>query len=178
MQRRRTSGGQRWAEFRAVDIRDRAAVFQAVADVRQRFGSLDGMVCNAVAYPEATPLLDLGPAGLKAAADVMVDGTFHCAQAAARAMVEQQEERTSHTPSAAGGGAAAGMGLQAAAGGVVGGAGMCVDGAAGGTGMDVEGDSLDGVPPAPPMAAMEPAMGQCGAPMQTMMAAATRARPM
>jgi len=58
-----------------------------------------------------------------------------------------------------------------------GGAGMCMDegagAAGGGSGMDMEGDSLDGVPPAPPMAAMEPAMGQCGAgaahPMAAMM---------
>ena len=68
-----------------------------------------------------------------------------------------------------GGGAAAGMGLVAAgAVGALGGAGVCAD-AGVVSGMEVEGDSLDGVPPAPPMAAMEPAMGQCGAPMQTMM---------
>ena len=65
----------------AADIRDRGAV-QAVADaIQERFGRLDGLVCN-VGSARPAPLADTTPETLRLMLDVNLAGALYCAQAA------------------------------------------------------------------------------------------------
>jgi 3-oxoacyl-[acyl-carrier protein] reductase len=75
-------------EFRRVDVADREAVGEAVAAVRQRFGSVDVLINNAGITRDAT-LVKMEEAQFDKVVEVNLKGVFNCGQAAARVMVEQ-----------------------------------------------------------------------------------------
>jgi NAD(P)-dependent dehydrogenase (short-subunit alcohol dehydrogenase family) len=73
-----------------TDIADRRSVERMVAAALERFGRIDILVNNAslTGPPAVAAFLDCTAAQLDEIIDVNLKGTFHCAQAVARAMVE------------------------------------------------------------------------------------------
>jgi NAD(P)-dependent dehydrogenase (short-subunit alcohol dehydrogenase family) len=71
----------------ACDVRDRAAVFAAVAQVVERFGSLDCVVANA-GMGAYGPFLELAPEHLEEMIDLNLKGTLYTAAAALPHLVE------------------------------------------------------------------------------------------
>ena len=78
-------GGQ--AEVRHLDIRDREACQEAVADIRARHGRLDILVCNAGVCPPGRVAGDW--AQWERVIDVNLHGTQNCVAAAWDAMIAQ-----------------------------------------------------------------------------------------
>ncbi|MGU3497605.1 SDR family oxidoreductase [Mycobacterium sp. C31M] len=78
------AGGR--AEPVVCDVRDHAAVADAVDAVVARHGRLDALVNNA-AGNFVVPSEDLSPGGWKAVTDIVLNGTFYCTHAAARHML-------------------------------------------------------------------------------------------
>ncbi|MEU6285289.1 SDR family oxidoreductase [Streptomyces sp. NPDC047028] len=74
------------ADAVACDVRDAAAVDDAVDQVAERHGRLDVLVNNA-AGNFVVPGEQLSPGGWKAVIDIVLNGTFHCTRAAARHML-------------------------------------------------------------------------------------------
>ncbi len=72
-----------------ADIRVQSEVQAMIEQVVARWGQLDIMVCNA-GYFHAAPLLETQQADWQRVIDTNVNGTFFCAQAAARVMVGQR----------------------------------------------------------------------------------------
>jgi glucose 1-dehydrogenase len=72
------------------DVSDRARDEAIVAEIVAQFGRLDILVANA-AYSTRVPFLEMTPEMLQRTLDVVVGGTFHCSQFAARQMVRQGE---------------------------------------------------------------------------------------
>ncbi|MCB1183994.1 glucose 1-dehydrogenase, partial [bacterium] len=75
-------------EYRQVNVGDTAAVADAVAAVKDAFGSVDVLINNAGITRDAT-LLKMDEAQFDQVVDVNLKGVFNCGQAAARVMVEQ-----------------------------------------------------------------------------------------
>jgi hypothetical protein len=71
------------ADVVPCDVRDAAAVDDAVEGVVARHGRLDALVNNA-AGNFVVPSEELTPGGWKAVVDIVLTGTFHCTRAAAR----------------------------------------------------------------------------------------------
>jgi len=71
----------------ACDVRDRAAVFAATAQVVERFGSLDCVVANA-GMGAYGPFLELGPELLEAMIDLNLKGTLYTAAATLPHLIE------------------------------------------------------------------------------------------
>ena len=69
------------------DVTDRQSVDALVARVRERHGVLDALVAGA-GVVERSAAIDLDPASWSRVIDVNLNGAFHAAQAAARAMSE------------------------------------------------------------------------------------------
>lgn len=80
----------RSALFVQTDVGDRAAVEALFARAQERFGRLDVLVNNA-AINIRKPLIDLAVEDVARVWAVAQWGVFHCAQLAARRMVEQGE---------------------------------------------------------------------------------------
>lgn len=78
----------REAEFRRVDVSDSSAVGEAVAAVREKFGSVDVLINNAGITRDAT-LMKMEEAQFDQVIEVNLKGVFNCGQACARVMVEQ-----------------------------------------------------------------------------------------
>jgi D-sorbitol dehydrogenase (acceptor) len=72
----------------ALDVRDRAAVESAVAQMVRVWGGIDAVVNNAGIYPDRL-LLDMSEDEWDQVMDINAKGTFLVAQAAARQMVQQ-----------------------------------------------------------------------------------------
>jgi 3-oxoacyl-[acyl-carrier protein] reductase len=79
--------GLRGALGVACDVRDRDAVFAAVAGAVDAFGGLDCVVANA-GIGSYGPFLDMAPERLDAMIDVNLRGTIHTAQAALPHLIE------------------------------------------------------------------------------------------
>jgi NAD(P)-dependent dehydrogenase (short-subunit alcohol dehydrogenase family) len=71
-----------------ADIRVRGEVEAMIAEVLRRWDRLDFMVCNAGCY-RAAPFLDTSEVDWRRVIDTNITGTFFCAQAAARAMIDR-----------------------------------------------------------------------------------------
>lgn len=82
------AGGQ--AEFRQVNVADRASVGNAVAGVKEKYGHVDILINNAGITRDAT-LLKMNEAQFDEVIDVNLKGVFNCGQAIGRVMVEQGE---------------------------------------------------------------------------------------
>ncbi|RJQ81303.1 SDR family NAD(P)-dependent oxidoreductase [Amycolatopsis panacis] len=81
-----------------VDIRDRDAVFAAVAQVEQQLPQLTGLVNNAgVSSP--VPFLEVTDEEWRRVIEVNLHGTFHVTQAAARVMARHRVGRIVHISS-------------------------------------------------------------------------------
>lgn len=80
----------RKALFFQADVADRPAVERMIAETADAFGRLDILVNNA-AMSVRKPLLDLEVADVERVWNVILWGTFHCSQLAARRMVAQGE---------------------------------------------------------------------------------------
>jgi NAD(P)-dependent dehydrogenase (short-subunit alcohol dehydrogenase family) len=81
-----------------VDIRDREAVFTAVARAEQRLPQIAGLVNNAgVSSP--VPFLEVTDAEWRRVVEVNLHGTFHVTQAAARIMARHRVGRIVHIAS-------------------------------------------------------------------------------
>jgi NAD(P)-dependent dehydrogenase (short-subunit alcohol dehydrogenase family) len=74
------------AEVVTCDVRDAAAVTEAVDGVVAQFGGIDAMVNNA-AGNFVCPAEDLSPNGWKAVVDIVLNGTFYGTRAAGRHML-------------------------------------------------------------------------------------------
>ncbi|WP_242888323.1 SDR family oxidoreductase [Actinomadura litoris] len=70
-----------------ADVRDPDAVQAGVAAGLDRFGRIDGLVNNA-AGNFVTPAESLSPNGWRAVVDIVLNGTWNCTSAVARAMIE------------------------------------------------------------------------------------------
>ncbi|EGD55472.1 SDR family oxidoreductase [Gordonia neofelifaecis] len=70
----------------SCDVRDAAAVDEAIDGVAERFGRIDALVNNAAGNFVA-PAENMSPNGWKAVIDIVLNGTFHCTRAAARHML-------------------------------------------------------------------------------------------
>ena len=81
----KASGGQ--AAGYQVDVRDRAEIDAAVADVATRLGPPTILVNNA-GLPGFKPFLEITPQEWQARLDVNLTGTFHCCQAVIPFMLE------------------------------------------------------------------------------------------
>jgi NAD(P)-dependent dehydrogenase (short-subunit alcohol dehydrogenase family) len=75
------------AEVVTCDVRDAAAVDEAVDDTVSSLGRLDALVNNA-AGNFICPAEDLSPNGWKAVVDIVLNGGFYCTRAAARHMLD------------------------------------------------------------------------------------------
>ncbi|MGA2008704.1 MAG: SDR family oxidoreductase, partial [Solirubrobacteraceae bacterium] len=82
----RAAGGQ--ADSLTLDVTSTTDVAAAINFVAAGIGGLDILVNNAGVFPRS-PALDLDEATWDRVLDVNLKGTFFCAQAAARLMVEQ-----------------------------------------------------------------------------------------
>jgi 3-oxoacyl-[acyl-carrier protein] reductase len=82
----RKAGGK--AEPCAMDVRQRADAARAVSEAVARFGRLDILVCNA-GLMDREPFLEMTDELWRRVLDTNLYGTFICAQAAARQMVQQ-----------------------------------------------------------------------------------------
>jgi glucose 1-dehydrogenase len=71
-----------------ADVADRKRDEEMVAQTVSELGRLDVLVANA-AYSKRVPFLEMGEDTLQRTLDVVVWGTFNCAQFAARQMVKQ-----------------------------------------------------------------------------------------
>lgn len=71
--------------FTALDVRDRAAIDRAVADVLDRHGTIDGLVCCAAVF-RTMPFLDIDEATWDAHLDINLKGSFQACQAVLPAM--------------------------------------------------------------------------------------------
>ncbi|KAH8816499.1 hypothetical protein F5884DRAFT_225652 [Xylogone sp. PMI_703] len=74
--------------FKEVDVTDEIAVGQAVAEAGRELGSIDILLCFA-GIVSCGHALDLSAAEFRRTIDVNTTGSFLCAQAVARLMVEQ-----------------------------------------------------------------------------------------
>ncbi|MDQ2851488.1 MAG: SDR family oxidoreductase [Actinomycetota bacterium] len=74
------------ADFACCDMRDAAAVLKTIDDVVQREGRLDALVNNA-AGNFVSPAEKLSPNGWKAVIDIVLNGSFYAARAAAPHML-------------------------------------------------------------------------------------------
>jgi len=73
----------------AVDVRDPALVESLVAQTVERFGAIDVLVNNAAGnFPVSS--LELSPNGWRAVVEIVLNGTWFCSQAVAKAMIAQQ----------------------------------------------------------------------------------------
>jgi NAD(P)-dependent dehydrogenase (short-subunit alcohol dehydrogenase family) len=76
------------------DVRDRALVFSYVEDAIKRFGRIDILVNNAGGSAgllnKLTRFVDAEPETLDFVLDVNIKGTFNCAQAVLRSMIENK----------------------------------------------------------------------------------------
>lgn len=72
----------------AVDVADAASVATMVDTVGGALGGVD-VLCTAAGYAIRTPAVDLAPDEFDGIMDVNVKGTFLCAQAVARTMIER-----------------------------------------------------------------------------------------
>jgi NAD(P)-dependent dehydrogenase (short-subunit alcohol dehydrogenase family) len=76
------------------DVRDRASVFSYVEDAIKRFGRIDILVNNAGGSAgllnKLTRFVDAEPETLDFVLDVNIKGTFNCAQAVLRSMIENK----------------------------------------------------------------------------------------
>ena len=72
---------------RRLDVRDHAAVATAFREVADEHGRIDALV-NCAGIREIVPVLELSAEEWQRVIDVNLGGTFHCSQAAARAMAE------------------------------------------------------------------------------------------
>ncbi len=70
----------------SCDVRDSAAVDEAIDGVAERFGRIDALVNNAAGNFVA-PAENMSANGWKAVIDIVLNGTFHCTRAAARHML-------------------------------------------------------------------------------------------
>lgn len=75
------------ARGRSVDVRDADAVSAVVEAIRADRGRIDVLV-NCAGIREIAPALELAAEEWQRVLDVNLGGTFHCAQAAARVMVD------------------------------------------------------------------------------------------
>jgi 3-oxoacyl-[acyl-carrier protein] reductase len=82
-----TAKGQS-AEFMKISITDRAAVFAAVADIAERYGTIDILINNAGITKDKT-LLKMSEDEWNAVIDVNLKGIFYCTQAVAPIMKEK-----------------------------------------------------------------------------------------
>jgi NAD(P)-dependent dehydrogenase (short-subunit alcohol dehydrogenase family) len=80
------AGGR--ADFTSCDVRDSAAVAAAIDAVAAREGRVDALVNNAAGNFVA-PAEELSPNGWKAVIDIVLNGSFYAASAAARHMLAQ-----------------------------------------------------------------------------------------
>ena len=80
------TGGQ--AEFRQVNVADRDAVCDAVAQVNGKFGHIDILINNAGITRDAA-LLKMNEDQFDTVVDVNLKGVFNCGQAVGEVMVEQ-----------------------------------------------------------------------------------------
>jgi NAD(P)-dependent dehydrogenase (short-subunit alcohol dehydrogenase family) len=71
----------------ACDVSDRAAAKRLVVTTRDRFGSLDMLVCSHGVYDADTPFLDMTEEHWDRTLSINLDGIFVLSQAAARVMV-------------------------------------------------------------------------------------------
>ncbi len=85
----------------AVDVRDRAASFQAVAQTQQHFGRVDVLVNNAGVY-RAKPFLDYTDEDFRHMLDVNLLGVLHFMQAVLPGMQERRHGRIVNIASTAG----------------------------------------------------------------------------
>ncbi|MGH7685073.1 MAG: SDR family NAD(P)-dependent oxidoreductase, partial [Vulcanimicrobiaceae bacterium] len=70
----------------SVDVRDPKLVDAMVAETVSRFGSVDILVNNAAGnFPVRS--IDLTPNGWRAVVEIVLNGTWFCSQAAAKAMI-------------------------------------------------------------------------------------------
>lgn len=72
-----------------VDISNRAAVDDMVAQAKEKYGRIDVLVNNA-GWDKVGPFLDLEPDVWDRIININLYGTLHCSQAVARVMVEQE----------------------------------------------------------------------------------------
>jgi len=88
----RTAGGT--AEYaHGVDVRDAAAMDQAVGDLETRLGPLSGLVNNAAGNFLACAE-DISPNGFDAVVRIVLHGTFHATQACGKRWIERGEGGT------------------------------------------------------------------------------------
>jgi 3-oxoacyl-[acyl-carrier protein] reductase len=75
-------------EFHEGDVRDRKRLASIVADVRSRYGRIDGLHANA-GVPDWEPFLDMSVETYERTMSVNVDGMFFTAQIVGSVMAEQ-----------------------------------------------------------------------------------------
>ncbi|MDX2159692.1 MAG: SDR family NAD(P)-dependent oxidoreductase [bacterium] len=89
LERLQAAGGR--VLYQQVDVRDRADVDAAIAEIAAALGGLD-IVCVNAGIVEAAPFLDITPETWAKHLDINLTGAFHTAQAAARHMVAQRTQ--------------------------------------------------------------------------------------
>jgi glucose 1-dehydrogenase len=75
-------------EFIRCEVSSRESVEKLFSEVLSRYGRIDALINNAAINIRA-PFLETKPADVERVWSVIVGGTFHCTQLAARAMVAQ-----------------------------------------------------------------------------------------
>lgn len=87
----RARGGQ--AAWASADVRDAAAVDEAVAAIEAELGPLTGLVNNA-AGNFLSCAEDLSPNAFDSVVRIVLNGTFHCTRAVGRRMIERGQGGT------------------------------------------------------------------------------------
>ncbi|KAJ0122679.1 hypothetical protein J7T55_003195 [Diaporthe amygdali] len=77
-------------EFMKVNVTDAARVNEAVQETAKKLGSVDVLVCFA-GVVSTVHAIDMTPEQFRVIVDINLTGSFLCAQAAARVMIEQKK---------------------------------------------------------------------------------------